>query len=90
MAITLRVPSSLKKMLGGNEETCCSGKTVEECIDNLDKNFSGVKERLTEKGLTNSAVMVFLNGKNISNLNGLGATVQDGDEISVIPFVAGG
>jgi MoaD family protein len=91
MSITIIIPGSLKEWLGGNEEVACEGKTIGECLDDLDKKCPGFRNRIVdEKGDIRGSVMVFLDGQNLRSLDGLATHVKDGDEVSVIPFAAGG
>lgn len=91
MSITVRLPSSLKEWFDGRDETLCHGETVGKCLDDLAGMFPGLKDRFfDEKGEVNSAVLIFLNGDNIRDLEGATTPVQDGDEISIIPLAAGG
>jgi MoaD family protein len=91
MSITVMVPGSLKDWFGGSEQALCEGKTIGECIDDLDSKFPGFRRRvIDEKGEISSSIMIFLDGQNIRSLNGLASPVQDGDEVSIIPFAAGG
>jgi MoaD family protein len=90
MSVTVRVPGSLKDWFRGNEEALCSGGTLGDCIDQLDREFPGIRDRLlTEEGRL-GAVLIFVNGENVSKLDGLATPVGDGDEIGLIPFAAGG
>jgi len=90
MTIIARIPGSLKEWFDGSEEAVIDGKTVGECIDQLDNKFSGLRSRLIDKNGEMSAVLIFLNGENIVNLNGLETDVADGDELGIIPLAAGG
>lgn len=85
------VPGSLKDWLGGSELAVCEGKTIGECIDALDSKFPGFRSRVfDEKGEISSSLMIFIDGQNLRSLDGLASHVKDGDEISIIPFAAGG
>ncbi|MFZ2399759.1 MAG: MoaD family protein [Smithella sp.] len=91
MSISFIVPGSLKDWFGGSEQVICEGKTIGECIDDLDSKFPGLKHKvLDEKGEISSSVMIFLDGQNLRSLSGLASPVKDGDEVSIIPFAAGG
>ena len=92
MAITITLPRSLKDWMGGNDQASCHGQTIGECVDDLDRNFSGFKKRiLDENGEIKESIMIFINGENIRNLgNGLATPVKENEEISIIPFMAGG
>ncbi|KQC08810.1 MAG: hypothetical protein APR62_04005 [Smithella sp. SDB] len=81
----------MKDLLGGSDQVTCEGKTIGECIADLDYKFSGFKSRvLDEKGEINSSFMIFLDGQNLRILDGLATSVKDGDEVNIIPFAAGG
>ena len=92
MAITVTIPASLrKKWPEAEEQVYCKGKTVRECLDHLEQRFSGFKESLLEEtGKVRETVAIFLRGQNIRNLDNLSTAVEDDDEISIIPFMAGG
>lgn len=91
MSITIIVPNSLKDLLRGNNQATCAGKNVKECISDLDSKFPGFSNSvLNEKGAISNSLMIFLDGQNILALNALDTSVKDGDEVSIIPFAAGG
>jgi molybdopterin synthase sulfur carrier subunit len=91
MSISVLVPGSLKDWFGGAEQALCEGKTIGDCIDDLDAKFPGFRSRVfDDKGEISSSVMIFLDGQNLRSLNGLASPVKDGDEVSIIPFAAGG
>jgi molybdopterin synthase sulfur carrier subunit len=91
MSISVIIPGSLKDWFGGLEQAVCEGKTINECFNDLDGRFPGFKSKVCDdKGEINNSVMIFLDGQNLQSLNGLASTVKDGDEISIIPFAAGG
>ena len=89
--INIIVPASLSDCFGGKDNTDCDGKSVEECIDILASEYPVFKERvLRGKNEVSASVLMFVNGENIYNLEGIKTPVNDGDEISIIPFAAGG
>jgi len=91
MSIKIILPGSLKKWLGGQDETDCDGQTVKECIDNLEKDYPGFKSKIVnDNGELSADILLFVNGTNILNLENLETPLKDGDEIGVIPFAAGG
>ena len=90
MTVMLRIPSSLEHWLDGKTEFACEGKTVFDCIENLNEKFPVIKSHLYNQEGELSNIMIFRNGDNIRNLEGLETPVNDGDEISMIPLVAGG
>ena len=90
MAVIVRVPGSLKDWFQGTDEASCKGATLGECIDELDREFPGIRERLLNEDGEIGAILIFLNGENVTKLEGLATTISDGDEIGIIPFAAGG
>lgn len=91
MSITIIVPGSLKELFNGNNQAICEGKTISACIDDLDSKFPGFRNKvLDEKGEIKNSFMIFLDGQNLRILDGLATSVKDGDEVSIIPFAAGG
>jgi molybdopterin synthase sulfur carrier subunit len=90
MTITLRIPISLNNLLNGREEAFCRGNTVEECLNDIEKKYPGFYANLTSSNKEITNVLIFLNGENIINMEGRETKVKEGDEISIIPFAAGG
>ncbi len=90
MSIIIRVPGSLSEWFDGTDEALCQGNTVGECFDYLSKQYPIFRDRLINKKDELSTMLVFINGENIRNLDGLATVVKDGDEIGIIPLAAGG
>lgn len=91
MSITMILPGSLKKWMSDNSESECEGSTVLECVEFLEKKFSGFKNNVVDSnGNLKEDILVFKNGSNILSLEGVATQLKDGDEISIIPFAAGG
>ena len=90
MPVTVSVPGSLKDWFRGSDEAFCNGGTLGECIDQLDREFPGIRARMLNEEGHISAVLIFVNGENVSKLDGLATLISDGDEIGIIPFAAGG
>ena len=90
MAVTVRVPGSLKDWFRGSEEASCRGGTLGECIDQMDREYPGIRDRLLNEEGEIGAILIFLNGENVTKLEGLATSISDGDELGVIPFAAGG
>ena len=91
MSIIMILPGSLKKWMGNNSEAECEGVSVLECVEFLENKFSGFKNQIIdESGNPSDEVLLFKNGTNIMNLEGLATPIADGDDISIIPFAAGG
>ncbi|MBI5573034.1 MAG: MoaD/ThiS family protein [Elusimicrobia bacterium] len=91
MVVKIRIPTPLQKLTDGKSEVESSGKTVIQLIDELEKKYSGIKERLCdEKGNIRRFINIFVNEKDIRFLKGQKTKLKNGDEISIIPAIAGG
>lgn len=91
MSIKVRIPTPLQKLTDGKSEVESSGKTVIQLIDELEKKYPGTKERLCdEKGNIRRFINIFVNEKDIRFLKGQKTKLKNGDEISIIPAIAGG
>jgi molybdopterin synthase sulfur carrier subunit len=90
MSIIVRIPGSLREWFGGKDKALCEGRTIGECFDQLGNRYPGLRDRLLDDKNQLSSILVFLNGDNIRNLEGLATAVKDGDEIGIIPLAAGG
>jgi len=87
----LRVPTPLRRFTGGAEEVNANGATVAALVNNLEKNYPGIKERICdEEGRVRRFVNIFVNGDDIRFLSNLDTAVKDGDEVSIVPAIAGG
>ena len=91
MAVKVRIPTPLQKLTNSQSEVETSGTTVDEVINNLNGQFPGIKERICdESGKLRRFVNIYLNEEDIRFLEGEKTKVNDGDEISIIPAIAGG
>jgi molybdopterin synthase sulfur carrier subunit len=94
MAIEVRIPTILRTYTGGEKAVDASGTTLAELIDDLEANHSGIKERLVEAKDGQSDlrrfVNVYVNDEDVRFTGGLETAVSDGDQVVVLPAVAGG
>lgn len=91
MSILIRIPTPLRKLTAGQEEVQGWGETVGEVLQNLEKNFPGLQERLfDEQGKLRKFINIYLNDQDIRFLNNLDTKVPEGSILSVIPAIAGG
>ena len=91
MAIKVRIPTPLQKLTNSKTEVEASGNTVDELISNLESNYPGIKERICdENGKLRRFVNIYVNEEDVRFLEGEKTTVKDGDEVSIIPAIAGG
>lgn len=91
MAIKVRVPTPLQKLTRDLDVVECNGKSVSELVDDLEKKFPGVKERICdEKGKIRRFINIYVNDEDIRFLQMDKTLLKDGDEVSIIPAIAGG
>lgn len=91
MAVKVRIPTPLQKLTNQNALVEIQAGTVRELMDVLEKNYPGIKERLCEPtGKIRRFVNVYLNEEDIRFLSQEETAVKDGDEISIVPAIAGG
>lgn len=86
MAINVRIPTPLRKLTQDKEVVQASGSTVQALLDDLERQYPGLKDRLCdEKGELRRFVNIYLNDEDIRFAQGKITAVKDGDEISIIP-----
>lgn len=91
MAVTVRIPTPLRKLTNEQEVVTVEGGTIGEVIASLDAAFPGLAERICdEEGNVRRFVNVFLNDEDIRFLGNKATPVKEGDEISIVPAIAGG
>ena len=91
MSILVRIPSPLRRLTGGQSEVTADGATVSELLNTLEQRFPGIKERLyDEAGQLRRFVNIYINEEDIRFLKGKDTPLKDGDEVSIIPAMAGG
>ncbi len=91
MAVTVRIPTPLQRLTQGQGEVQCAGANVSELLGDLEKQYPGIKERICdEQGKLRRFVNVFVNEEDIRFLQGDQTSIKDGDEVSIIPAIAGG
>ena len=91
MAISVRVPTPLRRFTGGKGEVPAEGASLRAIIENLETRHPGLRERLLDdKGEIRRFVNIYLNGDDVRFLDQLNSKVKDGDEISIVPAIAGG
>lgn len=91
MGVTVRIPTPLRRLTKGMEEVKAEGSTVAEVIEYLDREFPGLKERICdENGDVRKFVNIYVNQEDIRFLDNITTKLKDGDEISIVPAIAGG
>jgi molybdopterin synthase sulfur carrier subunit len=88
---TVFIPSSLRRYTAGQSKAQVSGDTINEILENLERQYPGVKSRLCDdSGQIKRYVNVFVNDEEIRALQGADTAVADKDEVSIVPAMAGG
>jgi molybdopterin synthase sulfur carrier subunit len=90
MSIKVRIPTPLLKITGGKAEVECTAKNILELVDVLEKDYPGIKERLSDGGKIRRFINIYVNEEDIRFMNKEETTLKDGDNISIVPAIAGG
>ncbi len=91
MAVTVRIPTTMRPLAGGASTVQVEGATIAELIANLDAAHPGLRDRLLDDdGALRKFVNVFVDDDDVRYLNGLDTELRDGATVSIIPAVAGG
>ena len=90
MSIEVRIPTILRQYTGGEKAVEGSGGTLVELIDDIESRHPGLRDRLVDDRGLRRFVNVYLNDEDVRFIGGLDAEVTDGDQVVVLPAVAGG
>ena len=91
MSVSVRIPTILRTYTGGESEVTAAGANLAEVLDDLDASYSGIKGRiLDESGELRRFVNVYLNDEDVRFLDGINTKLTDGDNVTILPAVAGG
>lgn len=91
MAIKVRIPTPLQKLTNNLSEVTAEGSTVGAVLDSLESQFAGLRSRLyDEAGQLRRFINFYVNDEDIRFLDGDKTPTKDGDEISIVPAIAGG
>lgn len=91
MAVKVRIPTPLMKLTNNESEVSAEGATIADILNNLESQYEGIKERICdETGAPRRFINIYLNEEDIRFLDGEKTVVKEGDEISIIPAIAGG
>jgi molybdopterin synthase sulfur carrier subunit len=91
MPVTVRIPTPLRSITKGNAEVQVKGTTVDDVMQDLERQFPGLRERLLdEKGELRRFINLYVNEEDVRFLQGRTTTLKDGDTVSIVPAIAGG
>ena len=90
METIVRIPAPLRTLTGGKDEVAASGSTVGEVIDDIDRKHPGIKERLLDAKGVRRFVNIYVGEEDVRFLKGLATELKSGDQISIVPAIAGG
>ena len=91
MSIKVRIPTPLQKLTNNQGEVEVKGNNVKEVLEALEADFKGFRERLyDDQGQLRRFVNIYVNDEDISFLEGEKTAVKKGDELSIVPAIAGG
>lgn len=91
MAVKVRIPTPLQKLTHNQAEVACEGNSIDEILSDLERQHPGVKERLCDaEGKLRRFVNIYVNEEDIRFLQGQETKLKAGDDISIIPAIAGG
>ena len=91
MAVTVYIPTPFRRATGNRDRVETGAKDVGGALDELERTYTGLKGLVrNDEGELHRHVNIYVNGNAIDDLGGLGTTLKDGDEVSIIPALAGG
>ncbi|GGU63976.1 MULTISPECIES: MoaD family protein [Streptomyces] len=90
MAIEVRIPTILRTHTGGAKAVEGSGDTLADLFADLESRYAGIQERIVEGGELRRFVNVYLNDEDVRFLEGINTKLSDGDNVTILPAVAGG
>jgi MoaD family protein len=90
VAVLVKIPTQLRSATAGESEAEVDGSTVGEVLDALYDQFEELRDRIAQDGGLRRFVNVYVSGEDIRFLDGLETQVDDGDEVTILPAVAGG
>lgn len=90
METIVRIPTPLRTLTAGNDEVTAVGHTVGEVIDDLESKHPGIKERLVDAKGVRRFINIYVGEEDVRFLDGLATQLKSGDQISIVPAIAGG
>ncbi|MBI3102379.1 MAG: MoaD/ThiS family protein [Burkholderiales bacterium] len=90
MQIAITIPTILRPLTGNQKQVTAHGRTLAELIDNLELHYPGIKNRLVAEGKAHSFVNLYVNDDDVRFADNLDTALRDGDNVTILPAVAGG
>ena len=91
MPVLVRIPTPLRSLTKGNAEIQAKGDTIDSLVSDLDRQYPGLKDRLLdEAGELRRFINIYVNQEDIRFLQAKKTGLKDGDEVSIVPAIAGG
>lgn len=91
MAVTVRIPQPLRSLTGEQATVSGEGNNLQSLIGALESSYPGIRDRIMDEGgALRRFVNIYVNGDDVRFINGLETALNDGDEVSIVPAVAGG
>ncbi|MEZ4226201.1 MAG: MoaD/ThiS family protein [Polyangiaceae bacterium] len=90
MAVIVRIPTPLRTLTGGEESVQAEGTTVRQVIDDMEQKHPGIRDRLLDDKGVRRFVNLYVGEEDIRFLDGLDTALTAGQEISIVPAIAGG
>ncbi len=91
MSVLVRIPTPMRRITGGKGQVEIESGTLSQLVDRLEESYPGFKARLLdESGELHYFVNIYVNGEDVHFLQGLETATKSGDEVSIVPAVAGG
>ncbi len=91
MSITVLIPTPLQKLTQNKGTVCCEANSITELLSSLEDNCPGITSRICDdQGAPRRFINFYVNNEDIRFLQGVDTPLKDGDEVSIVPAVAGG
>ena len=90
MSVIVKIPTQLRAATGGESEVQVEGSNVGEALDAVFAAYGDLRERITQDGTLRRFVNVYVSGEDIRFQQGLETAINEGDEVTILPAVAGG
>lgn len=88
--VTVRIPTPLRTLTGGQDEVKATGATIADVIENLESKHPGLRDRLLDEKGVRRFINIFVGDEDIRFLEGLKTELKGGEQISIVPAIAGG